>query len=130
MFQVTRKEFENLKSQIVTSSWGGARRALPYAFTEHGILMLSTVLRSPRAIQVNIEIMRAFVSLRELVATNATLARKLNELEKKYDNQFKVVFGLMLGFVKLKRLSGRLPMTLGSVTRMRAFWPTTESFLT
>jgi hypothetical protein len=93
MFQVTRKEFENLKSQIVTSSWGGARRALPYAFTEHGILMLSTVLRSPRAIQVNIAIMRAFVSLRELVATNATLARKLNELEKKYYNQFKVVFG-------------------------------------
>ena len=54
MFQLTRKEFESLKSRIVTSSWGGARRALPYAFSEHGILMLSTVLRSPRAIQVNI----------------------------------------------------------------------------
>lgn len=92
MFQLTRKEFDNLKSQSVTSSWGGARRALPYAFSEHGILMLSSVLRSPRAIQVNIEIMRAFVSLRELVASNATLAQKLSELEKKYDSQFQVVF--------------------------------------
>lgn len=92
MFQLTRKEFDNLKSQSVTSSWGGARRALPYGFSEHGILMLSSVLRSPRAIQVNIEIMRAFVSLRELVASNATLARKLSELEKKYDSQFQMVF--------------------------------------
>ena len=57
MFQLTREEFDSLKSQIVTSSWGGPRRALPYAFTEHGILMLSSVLRSRRAIQVNIEIM-------------------------------------------------------------------------
>ena len=71
---------------------GGARRALPYAFTEHGILMLSSVLRSPRAVQVNIEIMRAFISLRELIASNATLAQKLTELEKKYDAQFKVIF--------------------------------------
>ena len=85
-------EFSNLKSQIVTSSWGGARRALPYAFTEHGILMLSSVLRSPRAVQVNIEIMRAFISLRELIASNASLAQKLNQMEKKYDAQFKVVF--------------------------------------
>jgi hypothetical protein len=92
VFQLTHDEFINLKSQIVTSSWGGARRALPYAFTEHGILMLSSVLRSPRAVQVNIEIMRAFISLRELIASNATLARKLIELEKKYDAQFKVVF--------------------------------------
>src|SRR5271157_2365987 len=61
MFQLTREEFANLKSQIVTSSWGGARRAAPYAFTEQGVAMLSTVLRSPKAIQVNIEIMRAFV---------------------------------------------------------------------
>lgn len=92
MFQLTHDEFDNLKSQIVTSSWGGARRALPYAFTEHGILMLSSVLRSQQAIQVNIEIMRAFISLRELIASNATLAQKLKELEQKYDAQFKVVF--------------------------------------
>jgi len=87
-----RRNLRNLKSQFVTSSWGGARRALPYAFSEHGILMLSTVLRSPRAIQVNIEIMRAFVSLRALVVSNSALARKLNEMEKNYDSQFKVVF--------------------------------------
>ena len=92
MFQLSRKEFDDLKSQFVTSSWGGARRALPYAFSEHGILMLSTVLKSPRAIQVNIEIMRAFVSLRALVASNAALAQKLTELEKRYDKQFQVVF--------------------------------------
>lgn len=92
MFQLTPEEFNDLKSQIVTSSWGGMRRALPYAFTEHGIAMLSGVLKSPRAIRVNIEIMRAFVKLRQMLASNAELARKLDELEKKYDRQFKIVF--------------------------------------
>ena len=85
----------NLRSQFVTSSsregWGG-RRYLPYAFTEQGVAMLSSVLRSPRAIAVNIEIMRAFVRLRQLIASHADLARKLNALEKKYDSQFKIVF--------------------------------------
>ena len=93
VFQLTREEFENLKSQIVTSSWGGPRRALPFAFSEHGILMLSSVLRSPRAIQVNIEIMRAFIRLRELIGTNATLTERLDDLERKYDRQFRIVFG-------------------------------------
>jgi hypothetical protein len=92
MFQLTTKEFANLKSQFVTSSWGGLRRATPYAFTEQGVAMLSSVLRSPRAVQVNIEIMRAFVRLREILATHKDLARKLEKLEKKYDAQFKVVF--------------------------------------
>ena len=92
MFQLTRDEFADLKSQIVTSSWGGLRRATPYAFTEQGVAMLSSVLRSHRAIQVNIEIMRTFVRLRQMLATNADLARKLAALEKKYDAQFKVVF--------------------------------------
>jgi hypothetical protein len=92
MFQLTAAEWENLKSQIVISSWGGSRRAAPYAFTEHGIAMLSSVLKSRRAIQVNIEIMRAFVRLRQMLASNAQLARKLADLEKKYDAQFKVVF--------------------------------------
>ena len=92
MFQLTQEEFNNLKSQIVTSSWGGIRRALPYAFTEQGIAMLSGVLKSPRAIRVNIEIMRTFVKLSQMLASNAELARKLNELEKKYDHQFKIVF--------------------------------------
>jgi hypothetical protein len=92
MFQLTQEEFNNLKSQIVTSSWGGIRRALPYAFTEQGIAMLSGVLKSPRAIRVNIEIMRTFVKLSQMLASNAELARKLSELEKKYDRQFKIVF--------------------------------------
>jgi hypothetical protein len=92
MFQLSRAEYANLKSQIVTSSWGGARRATPYAFTEQGVAMLSSVLRSQRAVQVNIAIMRAFVKLREILASNRELARRLDEMEKKYDRQFKVVF--------------------------------------
>jgi hypothetical protein len=92
MFQLTREELANLKSQIVISSWGGLRRASPYAFTEQGVAMLSSVLRSPRAIAVNVEIMRAFVRLRRMLASNAELARRLDELERKYDAQFKNVF--------------------------------------
>jgi hypothetical protein len=93
MFQLTRDEFDDLRSQTVTSSpgWGG-RRYPPYAFTEQGVAMLSSVLRSKRAVQVNVEIMRAFVRLRRLLAEHAELARKLDALEKKYDAQFKVVF--------------------------------------
>jgi hypothetical protein len=92
MFQLTEEEFSNLKSQIVISSWGGLRRARPYAFTEQGVAMLSSVLRSKRAIQVNIEIMRAFVRLRRMLASHADMARKLEALEKKYDAHFKIVF--------------------------------------
>lgn len=95
MFQLTDEEFEILKSQIVISSWGGARRANPYAFTEQGVAMLSAVLHSERAIQVSIEIVRTFVRLRQLLASNKAMARRLDELERKYshhDNQFKAVF--------------------------------------
>jgi hypothetical protein len=92
MFQLSAREFALLKSQIVTSSWGGLRRAIPYAFTEQGVAMLSSVLRSKRAIHVNIEIMRTFVRLRLLLASNTALARKLAQLERRYDAQFKVVF--------------------------------------
>jgi len=92
MFQLNDQEFRNLKSQFVTSSWGGIRRAKPYAFTEQGVAMLSSVLRSKRAVQVNIAIMRPFVRVREILAGNQELARKVTELEKKYDIQFKVVF--------------------------------------
>ena len=93
MFQLNQKEFDILRSQFVTSNKGrGGRRYAPLVFTEQGIAMLSTVLNSERAIQVNIQIMRAFVRLRQLLATNAQLARKLEALEKKYDAQFKVVF--------------------------------------
>jgi len=81
VFQLTAEEFTNLKSQIVTSSWGGLRRALPYAFTEQGVAMLSSVLNSDRAVKVNIAIMRAFVKLRQTLETNRELARKFEELE-------------------------------------------------
>lgn len=91
MFQLTKQEFDDLRSQFVTSSRGG-RRYPPYAFTEQGIAMLSSVLRSKRAIHVNIEIMRAFVQLRRMLANHEDLARKLSDLEKKYDTQFKIVF--------------------------------------
>ena len=111
MFQLTRDETEGLRLQFGTStertgrgmsaltfqfgtskSRRGGRRYLPYAFTEQGVAMLSSVLRSARAVQVNIAIMRTFVRLREMLLSNADLARKLAALEKKYDAQFKVVF--------------------------------------
>jgi hypothetical protein len=102
MFQLTSEEFVSLRSQVVSlnlksqiaissSDWGG-RRHPPFAFTEHGVAMLSSVLRSKRAVQVNIEIMRAFVRLRQMLASNTQMAGKLAALEKKYDAQFKVVF--------------------------------------
>jgi hypothetical protein len=92
-FELTPQEFTNLKRQFGTSSFGwGERRTRPWAFTEQGMAMLSRVLRSKRAVLVNIEIMRAFVRLRELLATHADLARRIDELEKKYDHQFAVVF--------------------------------------
>ncbi len=94
MFQLTPEEFASLRFQIGTSKvpGRGGRRFLPYVFTEQGVAMLSSVLRSTRAIQANIAIMRAFVRLRELLTTNKDMARKLAEMEKKYDAQFKVVF--------------------------------------
>ncbi|MGE5795651.1 MAG: ORF6N domain-containing protein [Ignavibacteria bacterium] len=95
MFQLSKKEFENLKSQIVTSSWGGARRSHPYAFTEQGVAMLSTVLKSKKAVKVNIQIMRAFVKLREILSTHKELAQKLKELELKidsHDHQIQAIF--------------------------------------
>src|SRR5690348_4769953 len=76
MFQLNESEFSNLKSQIVTSSWGGARRSRPYAFTEQGVAMLSAVLKSDRAVEVSITIIRVFVQLRQLLATHADLLRR------------------------------------------------------
>lgn len=93
MFQLTTEEAENLRCQIGTSSWShGGRRYLPFVFTEQGVAMLSSVLNSERAITVNIELMRAFVKLRQMLASNAELSRRLEALESKYDKQFKVVF--------------------------------------
>ena len=96
MFRLTKEEAErvnSLRSQIVISNPGrGGARYLPYAFTEQGVAMLSSVLRSKRAVQVNIEIMRAFVRLRQLLRSNEELARSLDELEERYDEQFEAVW--------------------------------------
>jgi hypothetical protein len=92
MFQLSNEENDTLISHFAISKGRGGHRKLPYVFTEQGVAMLSSVLNSDRAIDVNIEIMRAFVKLRELIASNKELAGKLAELEKKYDAQFKVVF--------------------------------------
>jgi ORF6N domain len=95
MIHLDKEEFDNLRFQFGTSNRWGGRRYLPYAFTEQGVAMLSSVLNSERAVKVNIEIMRAFVRLRQMIASNAELARKLDALEKKYDAQFKVVFDVI-----------------------------------
>ena len=94
MFQLNKEEADFLPSQIVTLKRGRGqhRKYLPYVFTEQGVATLSSVLRSPRAIRVNIEIMRAFIRLRQILASHVELARKLDALEEKYDAQFKVVF--------------------------------------
>ncbi len=92
MFQLTAPEQLGLRSQLVTSNARGGRRTSPYVFTEQGVAMLSSVLRSQRAVQVNIEIMRAFVRLRASQADHADLAHRLDELESRYDRQFKAVF--------------------------------------
>ncbi|MHC4166037.1 MAG: ORF6N domain-containing protein [Planctomycetota bacterium] len=94
MFKLDGKEFENLRFHFGTSSWGG-RRYPPRAFTEQGVAMLSSVLRSKRAVQVNIAIMRTFVKLREILAGNAALRRKIEAMERQYDEQFKLVFKIL-----------------------------------
>ena len=86
MFQLQKEEFDHLKSQIVTSSWGGTRK-IPYAFTEQGVAMLSSVLRSKRAIQMNIHIMRVYTKLREMLLNHKDLLLKMNELESKVINR-------------------------------------------
>ena len=92
MFQLTAGEYESLRCQFGTLKRGQHSKYLPLAFTEQGVAMLSSVLRSPRAVLVNVEIMRAFVRLRQMLAANTDLARRLDELEKKYDAQFRIVF--------------------------------------
>ena len=91
MFELSDKEFKNLMCQFGTSSWGGSRKR-PRVFTEHGILMLSSVLNSKRAIQVNIQIMRTFTKIKEYILSHRHLQRKIQALEERYDNQFKAVF--------------------------------------
>ena len=107
MFQLNKVELENWRSQIVMSNPSarmGLRRR-PYAFTEQGVAMLSSVLRSERAVQVNIAIMRAFLRLREILASHKGLAGKLEEMERKYDSRFRVVFKAMRELMKPGPLS-------------------------
>jgi phage regulator Rha-like protein len=92
MFQLTAEEWESLRSQFATLKRGEHRKYLPFAFTEHGALMLANVLNSERAAQTSVQVVRAFVRLRQMLAANAELARKLEAMENKYDRQFKVVF--------------------------------------
>jgi hypothetical protein len=120
MFQLTTEEFANLKSEFETSSLRsqiatsnnlagrGGRRHLPYAFTEHGAIMAASVLNSPRAVEASVQVVRAFVQLRQMLASNAELSRELVAMEKKYDIKFKAVFDaiheLMIPFVPKKKL--------------------------
>lgn len=94
MFQLTNEEFENLRSQFVTSSSGGygGRRYLPYVFTEHGALMAANILNSDRAVEASVAVVRVFVKLRQLLQSNQELAKKVEALESKYDQNFKIVF--------------------------------------
>lgn len=92
MFQLTRKEYDSLMLQIATSKGRGGRRKLPNVFTEHGAIMAANVLNSKRAVQASVQVVRAFIRLRQMLASNAELARKLSEIERKYDAQLKVVF--------------------------------------
>ena len=114
MFQLSNQEVERLRFQIGTSNARGGRRYAPYAFTEQGVAMLSSVLRSRRAVLVNIEIMRMFVRLRGVLAANVDLARKLEALESKYDTQFKVVFDAIRELMAPPPLKRRKP--IGFVT--------------
>jgi hypothetical protein len=112
MFQLTADEAENLRSQIVISSWGG-RRYLPFVFTEQGVAMLSSVLKSDRAIQVNIAIMRAFVNLREVLATHKELALRLEELEKKFqkhDRRIQEVFDAIRALLAFQPNANQRPI--------------------
>jgi hypothetical protein len=101
VFQLAADEVANLRSQFATSSRGhGGRRYRPFAFTEHGAIMAATILNSPRAVEVSVFVVRAFVKLREFVAMHKELARKLAVLEQKYDAQFKVVFDAIRELMK------------------------------
>ena len=116
MFTLTQAEFENLKSQIATSSWGGSRK-MPQAFTEHGVLMLSGVLHSSRAIKVNIQIVRVFVKMKEMLLTNKEILLKLEQMESKstkHDSEIQLIFRYLKQLLTVpakprKRIGYQLP---------------------
>ena len=107
MFQLTADEAEILRSQFATSNGRGGRRYIPYAFTELGVAMLSSVLNSERAVLVNIAIMRAFVRLREMAASHKDVLLRLDEMEGKYDRQFKVVFDAIRALMEPPKIPRR-----------------------
>jgi hypothetical protein len=110
MFQLTEEEHSHLRSQIATSSSWGGRRTPPFAFTEQGVAMLSSVLHSGRAVQVNVEIMRALVRLRGFLQESSELSRKVADLEKKYDGQFRVVFEAIQALMEPPEEAPRAPI--------------------
>lgn len=110
MFQLTKEEFNVLRTQFASSKQQGGRRYRPYAFTEQGVAMLSSVLRSKRAVQVNIAIMRAFVQLRQLLDSHDELSQKLAALEQKYDKQFRVVFDAIRQLMMTPEPTGKRPI--------------------
>lgn len=112
MFQLNKKEFEILRSHFATSSWGG-QRYLPYVFTEQGIAMLSSVLQSEKAIEVNIAIMRIFVNIRKFVSSYEGLARKIAELEKKYDKKIYEIFKILDYLIKGDEKEGKNKKEIG-----------------
>ena len=120
MFQLTTDEFADLRRQSGTSSSWGGRRYPPYAFTEQGVAMLSSVLRSPRAVAVNVEIMRTFVRLRRMLASHADLARKLDALEKKYDAQFRQVFDAIRQLMQPPERSALLEIGFHTIRKGKA----------
>lgn len=114
MFELTRDEFDGLISQIVISNKGrGGRRKLPLAFTEQGVAMLSGILNSPRAVETNIAIMRTFVALRKLMETNKDLAAKIRQLERKYDERFKLVFDAIQKLIKQEKETQPIGFKIG-----------------
>jgi hypothetical protein len=120
MFELSKKEYENLRSQIATSSWGGARYA-PMVFTEHGILMLSSVLKSNKAIQVNIQIMRAFIKMRQLVFENAELRKEIEKLKADVDGKFRIVFETL---EQLLSVESKPPKKIGYLKEEQNEWGT------
>ena len=116
MFQLAQEEYDNFRSQFVTSSWGG-RRYLPYAFTEQGVAMLSSVLHSERAVLMNVAIMRTFVKLREILSTHKELAQKLAELEEKISQHDAEIQNLFQAIRQLMKPSEKSKQSIGFIVR-------------
>jgi hypothetical protein len=112
MFQLSDEEWKNLRTQFASSSWGGQRYP-PFAFTEQGVAMLSGILNSPQAIETNIAIMRTFVALRKLMESNQDLATKIRQLERKYDQRFKLVFDTIQQLIKQEKEARPIGFEIG-----------------